>query len=137
IFSTLVAVPVFAFFSAGVVVGGVAGLGKALTDPITLGIVAGLVVGKPIGIVGTAFLLDRLPAFQLDETLGWGDMLGLGFVAGVGFTVSLLVGELAFGPQSVADEHVKIGVLLGSFVAAIVGGLVCAQRARARQAVAG
>ena len=134
IFSTLVAVPVFAFFSAGVTVGGLEGLGKALTDPITLGIIAGLVVGKPLGIVGTAFLLDRLPAFQLDETLGWGDMLGVGFVAGVGFTVSLLVGELAFGPESVADEHVKIGVLLGSFVAAIIGGFVCSWRAKARQA---
>ncbi|WEV79059.1 Na+/H+ antiporter NhaA [Janibacter cremeus] len=130
IFSTLVAVPVFAFFSAGVTVGGIAGMTKALQDPITIGIILGLVVGKPIGIVGTTFLLSRLPAFQLDSDLSWPDMVGMGFVAGVGFTVSLLVGELAFGSSSVADEHVKIGVLLGSFTAAVCGAAILGVRAR-------
>lgn len=130
IFSTLVAVPVFAFFSAGVTVGGIAGMTKALGDPITLGIMAGLVLGKPIGIVGTTFVLSRLPAFQLDPSLRWPDMIGMGFVAGVGFTVSLLVGELAFGSSSVADEHVKIGVLLGSFAAAVCGAVILGLRAR-------
>ncbi len=130
IFSTLVAVPVFAFFSAGVTVGGLEGMRTALEDPITLGIIAGLFIGKPIGIVGTTFGLSFLPAFQLDDTLSWPDMIGIGFVAGVGFTVSLLVGELAFGAASEADEHVKIGVLLGSLVSAIVGGAILAVRNR-------
>ncbi|WP_277455703.1 Na+/H+ antiporter NhaA [Janibacter sp. DB-40] len=130
IFSTLVAVPVFAFFSAGVAVGGVAGMTKALQDPITIGIILGLVVGKPIGIVGTTFLLSRLPAFRLDSDLTWPDMVGVGFVAGVGFTVSLLVGELAFGNSSVAEEHVKIGVLLGSFTAAVCGAVILGIRGR-------
>lgn len=130
IFSTLVAVPVFAFFSAGVTIGGLSGMSKALHDPITVGIIAGLVVGKPIGIVGTSAVLSRLPAFQLDPTLRWPDMIGMGFVAGVGFTVSLLVGELAFGSASVADEHVKIGVLLGSFTAAVIGAVILGLRGR-------
>jgi NhaA family Na+:H+ antiporter len=138
VFSTLVAVPVFAFFAAGVAVGGVEGLRSALGDPITLGIIVGLLVGKPIGIVGTSLLLSRLPSFGLDPSLRWGDLVGAGFIAGVGFTVSLLVGELAFGASSVADEHVKIGVLLGSFTAAVIGGTILSIRSRrARTAEAG
>lgn len=133
VFSTLVAVPVFAFFSAGVAVGGIEGLRSAMQDPITLGIIAGLFLGKPIGITLTTFLLSRLPAFQLDESLRWPDIIGMGFVAGVGFTVSLLVGELAYGAASVADEHVKIGVLLGSLISALVGGAFLAVRSRAAQ----
>ncbi len=69
IVATLFAVPVFAFFAAGVTVGGWAGLTSAFTDPITIGIVVGLVLGKPIGILATTFLLSRLPALRLDESL--------------------------------------------------------------------
>jgi NhaA family Na+:H+ antiporter len=135
IVATLFAVPVFAFFAAGVTVGGWAGLTSAFTDPITLGIVVGLVAGKPIGILATTFLLSRFPALRLDETLRWPDLTGMAFLAGIGFTVSLLVGELAYGSSSVADEHVKIGVLVGSFVAAILGGIVLARsNARGRRA---
>ena len=133
VFTTLVAVPVFAFFSAGVTVGGLEGFRAALQDPITIGIIAGLFIGKPVGITITTFLLSRLPAFQLDESLRWPDLIGVGFVAGVGFTVSLLVGELSYGAASVADEHVKIGVLLGSLISALVGGGILAMRSRAAQ----
>lgn len=128
VIATLFAVPVFAFFAAGVAIGGIDGLLSALTDPITIGIIVGLVAGKPIGILATTFLLTRIPGLRLDETLRWPDLAGMAFLAGIGFTVSLLVGELAYGVSSVADEHVKIGVLLGSLLAAIVGGLVLAQR---------
>lgn len=135
IVATLVAVPVFAFFSAGVTIGGIEGLRAALTDPITLGIIVGLVVGKPAGILLTTFVLSRFRAFRLDPSLRWGDLAGMAFVAGIGFTVSLLIGELAYGVSSVADEHVKIGVLLGSLVAALIGGTTLAMRnARARAA---
>lgn len=126
--ATLFAVPVFAFFAAGVTIGGVDGLRSALTDPIAIGIIVGLVLGKPIGILTTTFLLSRVPALRLDESLRWPDLAGMAFLAGIGFTVSLLVGELAYGSSSVADEHVKIGVLLGSLIAAMVGGLVLARR---------
>ncbi|WP_431074529.1 Na+/H+ antiporter NhaA [Microbacterium phyllosphaerae] len=132
--ATLFAVPVFAFFAAGVTIGGVEGLQSALTDPIAIGIIVGLVLGKPIGILATTFLLSRVPALRLDETLRWPDLTGMAFVAGIGFTVSLLVGELAYGSSSVADEHVKIGVLLGSLIAAVIGGAVLAMRSsRARR----
>lgn len=138
--ATLFAVPVFAFFAAGVHIGGWAGLTSALRDPITIGIIVGLVVGKPVGILFTTFLLSRVPALRLEESLRWPDLAGMSFLAGIGFTVSLLVGELAYGSSSVADEHVKIGVLLGSFLAAVVGGTVLAVqngRARAELQVAG
>ncbi|MFC7943327.1 Na+/H+ antiporter NhaA [Microbacterium oxydans] len=128
IVATLFAVPVFAFFAAGVTVGGWDGLASAFTDPITIGIVVGLVAGKPVGILVTTFLLSRVPALRLDETLRWPDLTGMAFLAGIGFTVSLLVGELAYGSSSVADEHVKIGVLVGSFVAALLGGIILARR---------
>lgn len=133
--ATLFAVPVFAFFAAGVTIGGVEGLGSALSDPITIGIIVGLVAGKPIGILATTFLLSRVPALRLDETLRWPDLTGMAFLAGIGFTVSLLVGELAYGASSVADEHVKIGVLLGSLIAALIGGGILGRRnAAARRA---
>jgi len=126
--ATLFAVPVFAFFAAGVTIGGVEGLRSALTDPIAIGIIVGLVLGKPIGILATTFLLSRVPALRLDETLRWPDLTGMAFLAGIGFTVSLLVGELAYGSSSIADEHVKIGVLLGSLIAAVIGGSILARR---------
>ena len=128
--STGIAVPVFAFFSAGVTVGGTAGLGEALRDPIAIGIVAGLIVGKPLGIFGATYAVARLTRAELDESLSWVDIFGLALLAGIGFTVSLLIGELAFGPGSVADEHVKIGVLTGSLVAAALAAVVLRLRNR-------
>ncbi|MET0989955.1 MAG: Na+/H+ antiporter NhaA, partial [Glaciihabitans sp.] len=89
--STAVAVPLFAFFSAGVTVGGIAGLLESFEDTIALGIIGGLVLGKVIGITATTFLVTRLPGLRLDPTIRWIDMLGMAFVAGIGFTVSLLV----------------------------------------------
>ncbi|MCT1478238.1 Na+/H+ antiporter NhaA [Microbacterium sp. p3-SID336] len=130
IVATLVAVPVFAFFAAGVDIGGVDGLVSALVDPITIGIIVGLVVGKPLGILLTTFLLSRVRGLRLDESLRWPDLAGMSLLAGIGFTVSLLVGELAYGTSSVADDHVKIGVLLGSLIAAVLGGIVLGLRSR-------
>jgi Na+:H+ antiporter, NhaA family len=128
--STGVAVPVFAFFSAGVAVGGLAGLSQALRDPITIGIIAGLVVGKTVGIFGAAFTVARLTRADLDESLSWIDVFGLALLAGVGFTVSLLIGELAFGAGSEQDEYVKVGVLTGSLLAAVLAALVLRLRNR-------
>jgi NhaA family Na+:H+ antiporter len=118
------AVPVFAFFAAGVTVGGFAGLAESLTDTVAIGIVVGLVAGKTIGIVGATFLVARFTKASLDEDLRWIDVVGLAVLAGVGFTVSLLIGELAYGAGSERDEHVKIGVLMGSLLAALIGALI-------------
>jgi len=128
--STLLALPVFALFAAGVRIDGLEGLANALTDPVALGIMAGLVIGKPLGILGAALLLGRSRSLRLDAALRWPDLVGMAFAAGIGFTVSLLVGELAYGPDSASDEHAKIGILAGSLLAAVVGSCVLAARAR-------
>jgi NhaA family Na+:H+ antiporter len=128
--STAVAVPLFAFFSAGVTVGGIAGLTESFQDTIALGIIAGLVLGKAIGITATTFLVTRLPGLRIDPSITWIDMIGMAFVAGIGFTVSLLVGELSFGTGSESDNHVKVGVLAGSLVAAVVGAIILSIRNR-------
>ena len=108
------AVPVFAFFSAGVMLGGMAGLKSALADPIAIGIIAGLVVGKPIGILIATFITAKVTRQPLQKGLTWPDVTGVAILGGIGFTVSLLIGELAFGGNSEADDHVKIAVLPGS-----------------------
>ncbi|MDH6182116.1 NhaA family Na+:H+ antiporter [Microbacteriaceae bacterium SG_E_30_P1] len=128
--STGFAVPVFAFFAAGVTVGGLSGLAESFQDTIALGIIAGLVLGKAIGITGTTFLVTRLPGLRLDPTVKWPDIIGMSFVAGIGFTVSLLIGELSFGVGSESDNHVKVGVLTGSFLAALIGAAILGVRNR-------
>ncbi len=125
-----IAVPLFAFFAAGVAVGGLAGLSDALSDPVALGIVIGLVVGKTVGIAGSTWLLATFTKADLDSDLTWVDVIGLSMLAGVGFTVSLLIGDLAFGPNSLADDHVKVGVLVGSLVAAALATVVLRGRNR-------
>ncbi|MGO4596692.1 Na+/H+ antiporter NhaA [Terrabacter sp. 2RAF25] len=118
-FSAGFAVPVFAFFAAGVtVVGG--GFAAALRDPAAIGVVMGLVAGKAVGVMGGTWAVARFTRAELDEDLSWTDVLGLSVLAGVGFTVSLLVGELAFGPGSERDDHVKLAVLCGSLIAAVL-----------------
>ena len=125
-----VAVPVFAFFAAGVSVAGAGGLGASLGDSVAVGIVVGLVVGKTVGVLGSTWLVQRFTRAQLAEGLSWWDVLGLALLAGIGFTVSLLIGELAFGAGSERDEHVKIGVLVGSLVSALLATVVLRLRNR-------
>ncbi len=128
-FSAGIAVPIFAFFAAGVTVVG-DGWSKALSDPAAMGVVAGLVVGKAIGIFAGTWAIARFTRAQLDEDLAWTDIFGLSLLAGVGFTVSLLVGELAFGAGSARDDHVKLAVLLGSLIAALLATGVLRRRER-------
>ncbi|WP_432562500.1 Na+/H+ antiporter NhaA [Kineococcus sp. SYSU DK003] len=124
------AVPVFALMSAGVAIGGVEGFTEAMGDPVALGVIAGLVLGKPVGIVLTTFLLSKLTKAELDDTLSWVDVLGMSMLAGMGFTVSLLIGSLAFGEGSPAGEHVTLGVLVGSTVSALIAAVVLSTRNR-------
>jgi Na+:H+ antiporter, NhaA family len=121
-------VPVFAFFAAGVTVGGWSGLGVALLQPITLGVIVGLVLGKPLGVLGTTFLLAKFTRANLDEGLAWRDVFGVSLLAGIGFTVSLLIGELAFGHGTPPGVDAKMGVLLGSVVAALLAAIVLLSR---------
>lgn len=128
--SAAIAVPVFAFFSAGVALGGWDGFTSALGDRVTLGIIAGLYLGKTLGISAATWLMSRFTRANLDDDLAWVDVVGLAMLAGVGFTVSLLIGELAFGSGSQTDEHVKVGVLLGSVVSATLAAVVLRSRNR-------
>lgn len=126
-----VAVPIFAFFSAGVAVGGWDGLGSALADPVAVGIILALVLGKPIGIMGTTWVLTKASRARLDDSFKWIDVFGVALLAGIGFTVSLLVAELSFGHGSVHDDHAKVGILAASLLAAALATVVL--RARNRQ----
>ncbi|WP_238422029.1 Na+/H+ antiporter NhaA [Gordonia sp. 'Campus'] len=125
--SSTLAVPVFAFFAAGVAVGGLSGLGESYTDPVAVGIIVALIVGKPVGILAATYVTSRLPGMSLDAALRWRDLAGVAMLAGIGFTVSLLIGELAFGVGD-RDDHVKVGVLTGSLIAAAVATVYLAAR---------
>ncbi|OMQ15321.1 Na+/H+ antiporter NhaA [Modestobacter sp. VKM Ac-2676] len=124
------AVPVFAFFAAGVTIGGFSGLVESLSDPVAIGIVVGLVAGKTLGITGATWLVSRFTRAELDESLGWPDVIGLSMLAGIGFTVSLLIGALAYGEGSLRDEHVKVGVLVGTLTAAVLAAVLLKSRDR-------
>src|SRR4051794_31062873 len=125
-----IAVPVFAFFAAGVTVGGFSGLVDSLQDRVALGIAAALVLGKTIGISGATWLVQRFTRARLDDDLGWPDVVGLSLLGGIGFTVSLLIGELAFDANSPQDDHVKVGVLVGTLAAALLATVVLRLRNR-------
>ncbi len=125
-----VAVPVFAFFSAGVAVGGWDGLVDAVTSPVAIGIILGLVVGKTVGITVATWLVTRLPGVSLPRGVRWIDLMGLALLAGMGFTVSLLISELSFGQGSALDDVGKVGILLGSLIAALVAVALLGSRNR-------
>ena len=134
------AVPLFALFTAGVAVDPSL-LGDTITDPVAIGVALGLVLGKPIGIVSVTWLITRTRHASLARGIGWADISAMAVLAGIGFTVSLLVAELAFGVGHPRDEHAKLAVLSASVFAALVGsGLLWwrgqVHRARAEQAEA-
>ncbi|MEV6961374.1 Na+/H+ antiporter NhaA [Streptomyces sp. NPDC051207] len=117
------AVPLFALFSAGVSVSGGA-LGDVFTKPETLGVVLGLVVGKTIGIFGGTWLTARFTRASLSDELEWADVFAVATLAGIGFTVSLLIGELAFEGDAVLTDEVKAAVLAGSVIAAVLASVL-------------
>ena len=87
-------------------------------------------LGKLVGVFGGTWLFTRFTRAEIDEDLAWSDVFGLSLLAGVGFTVSLLVGELAFGAGTARDEHVKLAVLLGSLLSAALATAVLLRRNR-------
>jgi NhaA family Na+:H+ antiporter len=113
------AVPFFALVAAGVPVSGGDHL---LHDPVVVGVVVGLVLGKPIGVLGGTYLVTRLTRAELNEDITWAQMVGVALLAGIGFTVSLLVSDLSFAGHEA--DAAKAGVLAASVVAALLGALV-------------
>ncbi|PRX97653.1 Na+/H+ antiporter NhaA [Allonocardiopsis opalescens] len=121
-----IALPVFAFFAAGVSFTG--GL-QVVTDRVALGIIAGLVIGKLVGILGGAWLTTRLTRAHLDPSLTWWDIAGISQLAGIGFTVSLLIADLSFTDEA-TQADARAGVLTASLVAAALASVILAARAR-------
>ncbi|MFJ6568760.1 Na+/H+ antiporter NhaA [Streptomyces sp. NPDC091292] len=117
------AVPLFALFSAGVAVSGPA-LAEVFTQPETLGVVLGLVVGKAVGIFGGTWLTARFTRASLSDDLAWPDVFAVASLAGIGFTVSLLIGELAFADDPALTSEVKAAVLTGSLIAAVLSAVL-------------
>jgi NhaA family Na+:H+ antiporter len=110
--------PLFALANAGVPLGG--GVVEALTSPVALGIVLGLVVGKQLGITLFAWLAVRSGLSELPRGIGWRHVYGAGWLAGIGFTMSLFITDLAFSEDSLV-EVAKLGILGASLIAGVVG----------------
>ncbi len=131
---TFMVLPVFAFVNAGVALDGVKL--STLVQPVPLGIMAGLLLGKAIGVMGASWLMIRWGGAQLPSGASWGQFFGVAILCGIGFTMSLFIGSLAFAGQSAElDVQLKIGVLCGSVISALLGTgilLNCARKAPAR-----
>lgn len=124
-----IAIPVFAFFGAGVDLRD-GGLGAVFGEPAAVAVVLGLVVGKPLGVMLASWLVARFTRATLDDDIAWRDLLGLSFLTGIGFTVSLLISELAFAGDEQLDAHVRGGVIIGSLVSALLAVIVLRSRDR-------
>jgi NhaA family Na+:H+ antiporter len=125
-----VAVPVFALFAAGVTLSGSA-VRAMLTDPVAIGVVAGLLAGKVIGVFGGSWLTARFTRAELNSDLAWRDVGAVSVLAGIGFTVALLIAQLAFGDDVAQIERAKAAVLIGSLLAAVVAAALLFRRNRA------
>ena len=120
------AVPIFALLAAGVPLAGDT-LSGLVDDPASMAVVAGLVVGKPVGVFLGAWLTARFTGAELGDGLGWPDIAAVGTLAGVGFTVSLLVTELAYH-DTAQVQLVKTAVLVGSLLATVIAAALLARR---------
>ncbi len=124
-----VCVPLFAFFAAGVDFRSI-GLVDSLATPVAIGILVGLVVGKPIGVLAGAWLTARFTRAQLSPELAWRDVGAVGVIAGIGFTVALLITELAYDSLPSLMESAKVAVLVSSVVAALLAAIALRSRSR-------
>ena len=128
-FSAAIALPVFAFFSAGIPVIGSEDPGAVLEQPVVLAIVVGLLLGKLGGVLGMTALVTWLSPLRLPDGIGMRDLLPVGFLTGIGFTVSLLITELSFPDTAYADAA-KLAVILGTVVAAVLAAILLRWDAR-------
>ncbi len=119
--TSYVIVPLFALANAGIAIDG-SFLGHAYTSPITLGVIAGYVLGKPLGVTGATYVVTRLSRGRIKPPVGWASVLGGGAIAGIGFTVSLLIATLAF--QGTELQEAKLGVLTAGLAASALTAAV-------------
>lgn len=125
--SGAVAVPLFAFAAAGVSVVGGSG---SMIQPVSIGIVVGLVVGKIVGVLGATALMTRFTPLRLPDAIGLRDLLPVGMLTGIGFTVALLIAELSFDADSPHVSAAKAAILVGSVIAAVIGAVMLRWDAR-------
>ena len=123
------AVPLFAFFAAGVSLQGTE-VGEVLANPVAIGVILGLVVGKPIGVVGTALIMARFTRAELSKDITWSDVAAVGLLSGIGFTVSLLIAELAFDDGSLSLSAAKLAILAASAISALFATVAILSRNR-------
>src|SRR2546423_3638795 len=123
--------PVFALANAGVILG--AGAAHSLMDPISLGVICGLVFGKPIGIVLFSWLATRSRIASMLDGVSWRQVVGVGMLGGIGFTMSLFIANLAFGDAPLI-ETAKVGILAASVTSAIAGAVILIKGDRHRGA---
>lgn len=120
--SAYLVVPVFGFANAGV---SLAGMGpEALLDALPIAIAAGLVIGKQVGIFSVVFLADKTGFAPRPENASWAEIWGVSILCGIGFTMSIFIGGLAFPDQPILIEEAKIGILTGSAISAVLGFIV-------------
>ncbi|HEN8729692.1 TPA: Na+/H+ antiporter NhaA [Pseudomonas putida] len=125
--------PIFAFANAGVSLAGMSA--DSFTHPVPMGIAVGLLLGKTVGVFGLTWLAVKLRMAALPEGAGWGQILGVAILCGIGFTMSLFVGSLAFAPGSSDYAGMdRMGILTGSFFAAVIGYAVIAMTSRKTRA---
>ncbi|WP_224545111.1 Na+/H+ antiporter NhaA [Mesorhizobium sp. CA16] len=115
-------IPIFGFANAGVSLGSLSL--AALVEPLTLGVAAGLVLGKLVGVFGSSALAIRFGLADLPANAGWLHMLGISLLCGIGFTMSLFIGLLAFAGDPALQDAVKVGILAGSLIAALLGAAI-------------
>jgi NhaA family Na+:H+ antiporter len=131
--SVALVIPLFAFASAGVDVRDF-GLSQTISSPISVAIIVSLVVGKTVGIFGGTFLVTRLTRASLNPALRWSDILAIGLLSGIGFTVSLLIAELSYADSQTLIADAKVGILAASLLASLCAVIALRLRTRSVRA---
>ena len=124
--------PVFAFFAAGVDVVDAGGFEKMFADSVAMGVYLGLPLGKMLGITLGVLVMIRLFGLRLERSIGIMDILPISLVAGIGFTVSLLIATLSFPPEAPVEAHARVAVIVGTAISVILGGTAVKMRAKYR-----
>jgi NhaA family Na+:H+ antiporter len=131
--SVVLVIPLFAFASAGVDVRDF-GLSQTISSPISVAIIVALFVGKTVGIFGGTYLVTRLTRASLNPALRWSDILAIGLLAGIGFTVSLLIAELSYADSQTLIADAKVGILAASLLASLCAVIALRLRTRSVRA---
>jgi NhaA family Na+:H+ antiporter len=128
-YSTILAAPLFAFFASGISIGQI-DINKIPSSTLSLGVIFGLVIGKPIGVFLGAYLVAKFSRAELSRGISWWDVAAVGSLAGVGFTVALLIGELAFKESESYSQLSVFSVLLASLISALLASILLTLRNR-------